>query len=512
MTAKGCTARLLSARDAKTLDAEAVSWGFDPFALVEAVGRACAHILAERFRDPLAGRVAVAAGSGNNGADALVTLRALILEGMIRPESAAAVLTRPSPPGERSPRARAVESLRALGVPVLVWGEAGSASALAGAALILDGIAGTGLEGPLRGNSLEMARAVRGSMLVSIDMPSGLFDGWKAGMPLVHAASTLAIEPLKAALYKPASRIAAGTIIPVGGIFPGTLAGRFEGPELVGWEAARERVAPVRSDAHKYGRGVVEIRAGSPGSAGAACIAASGAAAAGAGLVRLLVDESLYPVLGAAAIAGAPGVMVAVAGSPADDPERFRPDAILLGPGWGRGGERLVPLEQTLEQEARGIPVVLDADALALVKGRSFQGNAILTPHTGEFIAYTGIPQEDILADPPPFLLETARKVRGIILFKSHVIYVASPDGRLGILDGMAPVLASGGSGDLLSGFCAALAARQHAEGAPACDGYNCAIASAALLLETARRIGRRFAGPLELAGVAASVAGEVWL
>jgi hypothetical protein len=203
----------------------------------------------------------------------------------------------------------------------------------------------------------------------------------------------------------------------------------------------RSRIPAVPPDAYKYTRGVAEIRAGSPGSAGAARIAARGAQAAGAGLVRLAVDAALYPVL--AASSG--GIMVVEAGSAADDGScRFRPDAALLGPGWGNAAGRKEALEAALAREAEGTPLVLDADAIALAKGRVFHGGAILTPHPGELANFSGVSREDLAANPLAILKDAAAKANAVILFKTEVLIAAAPEGsgfRLAVIDGMAPVL-----------------------------------------------------------------------
>jgi NAD(P)H-hydrate epimerase len=325
----------------------------------------------------------------------------------------------------------------------------------------------------------------------------------------------LAVEPAKLALYKPAARPFAGTILPVGGIFPAALTGKYAGAELAGWETARGRVPAVPPDAYKYTRGVAEIRAGSAGSAGAARIAAKGAQAAGAGLVRLAVDAALYPVL--AASSG--GIMVFEAGSAADDSARFRPDAALLGPGWGKNAGRKEALDAALRREGEGVPLVLDADAIALAKGKVFHGNAILTPHPGELADFAGVSKEELAGDPFSVLERVSREANAVILFKTAVLIVAAPEGyglRFAVIDGMAPALGSGGSGDLLAGLCAGIAARARAQsfraGTPA-DVFSCAVAAAALLEACAKEPdSRRFADPLDLAGTAAALAGDAWL
>jgi NAD(P)H-hydrate epimerase len=340
-------------------------------------------------------------------------------------------------------------------------------------------------------------------------------------MPILKADAVLAVEPLKEALYKPAARPFAGILLPVREIFPPRLLDSCRGAELIEWENVRRILPQVRSDAYKHQRGLVEIRAGSTGSAGAARIAARGAQAAGAGLIRLVADDSIYPILAA----GAGGIMVVPAGTaqpetpePAGrDPGRsaalaapsFHPDALLLGPGWGKAPGRPLILRNALLREEQGMPLILDADAIPLAGDLVFHGNTVLTPHPGEFAAFTGIPKEEVLARPGPVLERAAREKHAVILFKSHVIIIAGPEGRLGYLDGMEPVLAAGGSGDLLAGLCAALAARAVREGC--FDPYNCAAAAAALLLKAAESADI-FLDPLELADRVAAVAAAAWL
>jgi NAD(P)H-hydrate epimerase len=533
---------LFSAGCAQALDQEAPAWGLEPFALVEAAGRGCARALIGAFPglfSPSPPGIVVAAGSGNNGADAMVMLRALILEGRADPASSAVVVNRMPGEGEHSPRSQALRALDKMGLPVYVWKEAVPESAaaadpgreaLARADVVIDGIAGTGLRGPLSGAAGEMAAwigagnrggetgdARRGKpRIVSIDIPSGNFDGFEPSMPIVRSDLTLALEPKKACLYNPGARFFAGAVLSVDGIFPPALIQTFKGPELLAWKQACRRIPPIRPDAHKYERGVAEIWAGSPGSAGAARIAARGAQAAGAGIVRLMVDHTLYPILAASAggVMVVPSELGASGGEEAAprEEERFRPDAVLLGPGWGRSPGRLPVLQKALDREAGGMPLILDADALVLARGLCFHGNVILTPHLGEFAAFTGLSKAAVLSNSIPVIADTARKIRAVILFKSSVLIIAGEDGRVGIVDGMAPVLAAGGSGDLLAGFCAAIAARMKRQGCY--DGYTCAAAVAALLAETGGDpdMACRFADPLDLAEKAASLAGAAWL
>ncbi|MCL2472847.1 MAG: NAD(P)H-hydrate dehydratase, partial [Treponema sp.] len=338
------------------------------------------------------------------------------------------------------------------------------------------------------------------------------FDQWEPGMPIVKADCTLAIEPRKYCIFTPAARPYAGIVLPVNGIFPDPLVSKFEGVEFLDWEKAGKRISRIPPDAYKYKRGTVEIRAGSPGASGAALIAARGAQAAGAGLIRLVADDEIYPILASQSS----GIMVAPGGSDEslnDFEGRFKPDAILLGPGWGLYPQRTQIVNKALALEKNGTPLVLDADALTFVGDHTFSGRAILTPHPGEFGKFTGLGLNEFLSHPAPVLLKYARERNAVIVLKSHVITIAAPDGRLGVIDGMTAGLAAGGSGDLLAGFCSAIAARMIQEDRYF-DAYTCAAAAASLLIASGKTksLKNRFTDPLEIADVAAGIAGEAWL
>jgi NAD(P)H-hydrate epimerase len=514
-------ALLLSTEFARELDSEALGeWHFNVYSLIEAAGRSCAQTLLKALPDVFAKRprISLVTGTGNNAADAMVMLRYWILSGFVDASFSALFVSRVPTVDETAPWAQIFRSLEKMKVPILVWKEANSESVrakedlLAQSDIIVDGITGTGLTGPLSGAALEMVNAINSltPFIVSVDLPSGNYDGWEPGNPIVQADYTLAIEPQKYCVFTPAARPYAGTILPVAGIFPREIIANYKGAELLSWDNARERVSKIRADTYKNKRGTVELRAGSPGATGAALIAARGAQAAGAGLIRLVVDDDIYPILASQVS----GIMVAPASTDNSVSEKnnFPPDAIILGPGWGKKVDRTQVLKQALDMEKNGIPLILDADAIELVRETVFNGKAILTPHPGELNKYTGDEQNVLLSRPAPVLLKYARERNATILFKSHVITIASPDGRLGVVDGMAPGLASGGSGDLLAGFCAAIAARMKRE--DKFDAYDCSAAAAALLISTGKSEGlvNRFTDPLELASKAADLAGAAWL
>lgn len=501
--------RLASAETSALIDKTACTeWGLNSFALVEAAGRNMADKLAAFLKAPAWSTPIIAfIGSGNNGADALVMLKVLILERGVRPVDCLLVLNRIPVETEQTPRFQAFKALVKMGVPFSNFETWKTSFCNKNVGIVVDGIAGTGLKGPLAGTAMEMAREINemkretAAIVASIDVPSGLFDEWSSDMPIVNADLTLAVEPQKLCLYKPAARIFAGSIVNVGGIFPQALVDVFadrENAELFVWETARALVPKITPHAHKYQRGLAEIHAGCVGCAGAARIAAAGAQAVGTGLTRLLVDEQLYPLLASTAS----GVMVA---PEAEQDDRWKPDAALLGPGWGDATDRPALFEKTLARAAaNGATVVLDADAIPLFQttNPSLLQETILTPHVGEFVKFARVSKERALSNPIPILKRIAEKTRATILFKSHVLIVVDADG-IGVIDGMTPMLAAGGSGDLLAGMTVGLAARR-------VRPFVCAVVAASLLVK-AGKTADAFADPLELAKTVSKLAFEAW-
>ena len=496
----------------------------DEKTLVETAGSNCAQTFIKNypeFFDAKTGgpktNVTAAVGTGSNSVDALVMLLYLIRDGKLNSSSVNVVQSRYAK--EKSLCAELLASLNEMGVASSLWDENKNdcEHLLKNADIIIDGIAGTGIKGSLTGASMEMVRYIYSlkaqktnrPFVVSVDMPSGCGDDFSSGDAIIDADVTLSIEPQKYCIYHPWTRIYAGRIIPVGGVFPTALLDSVRGPELILWETAKQLIPPVKKDAYKYERGLVDIHAGAVGMTGAPVIAARGAQVSGAGLIRLFTDENIYPVIASAIGADFPGIMVYPVSERHCNPAR-ESDAVLLGPGWGKDNNRKAVFNHYLANEKNGTPLILDADAVNLAKDTVFCGNCILTPHPGEFASLTGTDMGGI--DPVPLLLKTAENINAVIILKGHVINIASPDGRRGIIDGMMPNLAMGGSGDLLAGICTAIAARMKKNAV--FDAFNCAAAAASLFMEAGRQNEDElsFCDPLEVAEKAAKIAGRVWL
>ncbi|HSS59933.1 MAG TPA: NAD(P)H-hydrate dehydratase [Candidatus Limnocylindrales bacterium] len=248
-------------------------------------------------------------------------------------------------------------------------------------------------------------------------------------------------------------------------------------------------------DAHKGTFGTAVVLAGSLGLTGAAYLSSTAAARAGAGLVRLLVASTIYPILAvkctevmATPVAeDAPGAV----GQAAHDSIRqylASADVGIIGPGLGRDSSTwrlIVELAQHAES-----PLVIDADGLnALAASPDGKGrlgpSRVLTPHPGELGRLTGKTAAAINADRTAAAREAARDWGAIVVLKGAHTVVAHPDGRTSEDPHEVPALASGGTGDVLSGIIGGLIAQR-------ADPYTAAVTGVYIHAAAGRWISQR--------------------
>lgn len=213
-------------------------------------------------------------------------------------------------------------------------------------------------------------------------------------------------------------------------------------------------IPPLGQDANKYSRGHVVVFGGYP-MTGAARLAARTATRAGAGLVTIGTAASAVDSY----LASVESIMV----KPADDVTAWggllvKADAVVVGPGAGAGE---FTKDVALESLRRGVPAVLDADALTSLSGSvgvvaaSVRGECVLTPHEGEFTRLF-----DSAGDREERAVAAARQSGCVVVLKGHRTVIAAPDGRCVVNDNAPATLATAGSGDVLAGLIAALSAR----------------------------------------------------
>jgi hydroxyethylthiazole kinase-like uncharacterized protein yjeF len=425
---------ILTAAEMRAAEARVIAAGTPVETLMERAGVAAAEAI-WRFAGPMP--TLVLCGPGNNGGDGYVIARELSRRGV---EVQVAALGEPTSRAARS-------ACQAWNGPVEPLDRAQPAG------LMVDALFGTGLARPLAEDAVgALARlAEAASVRIAIDLPSGVSsDDGRILSPVPCFDLTISFAALKPAhLLQPAAGHMGRLVVADIGV---QAVSRLQ-------RVARPRLAPPRSDDHKYSRGYVVILGGEM--PGAAALAATGAARAGAGYVRLVAS---------ATTAGLPACVVQGSGNAqaalADD----RIGAVVVGPGLGKGDAALVLLHAALASDH---PLVLDADALTLLAERGLSRlNAvrhvpILTPHAGEFARLFGT--------PPTNKVEAARvaaaKAGAVLVFKGADTVIADPDGRAAIAAGGSSWLSTAGTGDVLAGIIAARRAAGRSAFEAACEG-----------------------------------------
>lgn len=440
---------VVSASEAAAWDATArTQYRIPSRVLMETAGRAVAQVLVAELPDAASAGVLVAAGAGNNGGDGWVIARALHAARI--PVYVAAVDPKTDDAIDNRALAR-LDGVRELGREE-AWPRAG---------VIVDALLGTGAAGPAKGDVLALAQRLveYGAPIVAVDGPTGLdLTSGEAHGP-IHAQLTVTFAaPRRGHLL---AREWCGKVVVVDiGLPPADTAW----PLLVTDAWAAERLPRLAPQMHKGDRGRVCVVGGADGMSGAALHAARAALAAGAGLVKLVAAHETI----VAAQASLPDVLTVETAigetlEPAVVEALEWADAVVLGPGLGREprAAREVFVRQVLSR--RPVPTVIDADALHLFRADVPTGSRALvcTPHLGEFRALAG----DALADEAAndrwsAAARAAAKLKCTVLLKGVPTVIADLRGPAHVVASGNPGLATGGSGDLLSGFVGAFLAR----------------------------------------------------
>lgn len=435
--------------------------GLDDRLLMERAAAALEECLTGSMPGPGMGRICVLAGRGNNGGDGLALASRLA-------KSGADALSAVCVAGRQSPeRAFRLEEARKAGVEIILWPDEAerAGQAIAGAGVLLDAVSGTGLTSALRDPEASLAKAWKDAhgRKIAIDLPSGFREGMARGDPVFPADETLCLGLVKECLLKPAFREMAGAIRLLDwDIFPEDLLASVPGEALeMGADDYPDSLRPFRSDVHKASRGAVSVFAGSPSGVGAARLCAEASARAGAGLVRLIVDGSIWT----AAACDCGGLVVKALGgqaglSESDKDEAAKASCLVIGPGWGRAASRKALLADILSLRR---PVVLDADALNVLAEYPIElgtDQAVLTPHPGEASRLLGWEIRDVLERAPKAATALASSYGCVAILKGNVSWIADAEGRTRAFDASFPPLACAGSGDVLCGVCGGLMAR----------------------------------------------------
>lgn len=418
--------QVLSAEQMRSAEDARVTNGVSIAQLIERAGLSAADWI---WRVASGRGATVLCGPGNNGADGYVLAEALQRRGL-----AVKVVAPMAPMGPDARNARAI------------WSGAVSESAHQDrGGVFVDCLFGTGLSRPLLAEHEALLNdlASRHDVTVAIDLPSGVStdDGSLLGK-IPKADLTLALGAWKPAHFRMPARERMGTVrlvdIGIGGV---------EGSASV---FPRPRLETPGATDHKYTRGLVGVVGGAM--PGAALLAAGAAQRSGAGYVKLIAHKGV-PLPASLVIDDRP---IEQALSDA------RWSALLVGPGLGRDDTARSRLAAVIE---RGVPTVLDANALHLLDDDALEGadpsRILLTPHKGELATLCrafGIEERDKCDRAKALATRTGLTV----LAKGPDTLLAAGDGRLAYFAPATAWLATAGTGDVLAGIAASRLATRH--------------------------------------------------
>ncbi len=394
-------------------------------------------------------RVLFLCGSGNNGGDGFVAARHLA------PRADVAVVLLRSRDRIRSEISRSnLRHAEEEGVEIHVGDEVDLAAMVAEADIVVDSMLGVGVMGIPRGAYADAIRLINGSgkRVVSVDIPTG----WGTELA-VKPESTVTFHAVKVGMGEECGKI---VVKPIG--VPEE-AERFTGPgELI-------LVPGVARDAHKGDRGNVLVIGGGPYT-GAPALAALSAHRCGIDLVFVAVPGAIADVvrgysmdLIVTPIGDANAQHLATADLDRVLAHEPRCHAAVIGPGLGDNSMSLALAGKVYWHMAEaGKPVVVDADGLKALRTLDevpWNPRAVLTPHSGEFSVLAGSPLPEDLDERVDAVSELARKFGCTILAKGP-IDVVSNGGRVKLNDTGNAAMATGGTGDVLSGTVGALLAK----------------------------------------------------
>ncbi|GAB6985624.1 NAD(P)H-hydrate dehydratase [Nocardioides pyridinolyticus] len=421
-------------------------------ALMQRAAAGLAYAVLDLLGTAYGRRVLLLVGSGDNGGDALyagalLARRGVQVEAWLLSDSA---------------HAGGVAALRAAGGRIT--------ADPARPDLVVDGIVGIGGRPGLREDAQRALERVSGVPIVAVDIPSGVdVDTGELDGPHVTADVTVTFGTHKIAhLVDPAAHACGAVhLVDLGLDLP------LAAVEALQPEDVARLLPRPSSDAQKYTRGVVGVRAGSAQYPGAALLSVAGANAGLCGMVRYV-------------------------GAAAEDVKRAHPEVVGEGRvqawvvGSGGGEQAGDELSRALDDD---VPLVIDADALRHVTHPP--EHAVLTPHAGELAAITGAERADIEARPLHHARAAARRYHATVLLKGRHTLVAAPDGRTRVTTTGTPWLATAGAGDVLGGLIGSLLAA-------GLSPYDAASVGSWLHGAAATLAGRR--GPLVASAVAHAI------
>jgi NAD(P)H-hydrate epimerase len=445
---------------------------------------AAAAVMAEmeKFFNGLDGmKVGIICGRGNNGGDGLALARRLNIHGV--PVRVALLASFGAVKGDAKIN---LSILRKMGVEIAQNASSRVISDIVSwSDILVDALLGVGLSAPLKGTyafAVELMNA-SGRPVVAIDMPSGInADTGEVMGSAVRADLTVTMALLKRGIaIQPGARYAGTVRIADIGIPSQVVEKEKITVHLLDRGYVWGLIGRREPDAHKGDFGHLMVVAGSLGKAGAAVMAARGALRTGAGLVSVATPTSLVPIIqqqvfeamcipSAESIDGTFGIGA--------ENELLKTaskmSSCAIGPGISTHYET-VQVVRSLVQRLP-IPMVVDADGLNALVGsldviKQSKASVIMTPHPGELGRLLGISSSDVQKDRIGITSDFAAKYKVIAVLKGAGTVIATPDGRVFVNSTGNPGMATGGTGDVLTGMIGGLLAQGYTAIQAACLG-----------------------------------------
>lgn len=447
---------LLTSEQMREVDRNAIqALGIPEIVLMEHAALAVVEALSKRFGRVLSEtKGIVLAGPGNNGADALATVRLLHERGC---QSIFVVLVEGGEPSQLSPLAALqLGILGKLGIP---WGKKLNQELLEASDWVIDGIFGTGLKRDLNSKTtktIDLLNQFAGSKwILSVDVPSGLnSDTGKPWGIAVKASQTVTLGFVKR-----------GLVTAQGADYVGELKlAPIQIPRLLPFAVdtfwyTKEDVSrlPLRKKtSHKGDFGHVWVVLGTEEKEGACILSGLGALKSGAGLVTVVGQKEALEKT-------RPRLPAEMMTETLTDQFFSKVDkgALIIGPGLGFAGWEI--LKKSFQSP---LPLVVDADALTLLSEKGEVGEktlrarasvpTVLTPHPKEASRLLNCTVEQVEADRFTAVKTLAEKYQCFVILKGKGTCIRGPQGPTFVLVQGDSGLSKGGSGDLLSGVLAA--------------------------------------------------------
>jgi ADP-dependent NAD(P)H-hydrate dehydratase / NAD(P)H-hydrate epimerase len=486
--------KIVSAAEMRDIDRDtSASFAVPSITLMENAGSAVARFTESDY--PHARRVSVICGKGNNGGDGFVVARKLLEAGrdvrvllLCEPKELrgdAAIMFQKMEDIFRSRNIRPIISTdpRALNSK----SSSKEPSDIFAADLIVDAILGTGFRPPvsdLYAVAIEKMNAAA-VPIVAVDIPSGAdADAMRSKGPGVSAEISAHADAIVTfTAPRPAHVFASLTSGPIVidsiGSPPAAIVSQL-GLHLSTTVDFASLLAPRAREGNKGSYGHVLVIGGSLGKAGSSAMAGFAALRAGAGLATVAAPKSVlatvagfHPELMTEPLAETEAGTISLHALGSSLDALLANKTLAIGPGVSRNSEtnefvRTIVTRSVTTDSSKTTTIVVDADALNAFEGIAEKLNGrgrtlVITPHPGEMSRLTGLTIADIQSNRLDVARDFARKHELIVVLKGHRTLIAAPDGTVWVNPTGNPGMATGGTGDVLTGMVAGLLA-QHPE------------------------------------------------